>query len=103
MPGAVEKYADVARALGLDGAGLSEEELAYAGVEQMQKLADALEIPHFSELDMVKPKDFPRLAKTAANASETQDNPVIMEEQDFIQLFTELYENGTIEMRGKYE
>lgn len=103
VPGAVEKYADVARALGLDGAGLSEEELAYAGVEQMQKLADALEIPHFSELDMVKPKDFPRLAKTAANASETQDNPVIMEEQDFIQLFTELYENGTIEMRGKYE
>lgn len=40
---------------------------------------------------MVDPKDFKRLAHTAANADETFDNPVLMKEEDFVALFEELY------------
>ena len=91
IPGAPEKYADVARALGVDTTGMTDVEAANAGVDVMQIMADTLQIPHFKDMEKVDPKDFARLAKTAANASETEDNPVDMAEEDFIKLFEELY------------
>ena len=91
IAGAPEKYADVAKALGIDIEGMDTVAAANAGVDYIQKLSDTLNIPRFSELDIVDPKDFPRLAKTAANADETFDNPVLMKEEDFIALFEKLY------------
>lgn len=91
IPGATKRYAEVAKALGVDTRGMDLETAANAGVDEMQRLADELEIPHFHELEMVNPKDFSRLAKTAANADETFDNPVLMKEEDFLALFEKLY------------
>ncbi len=91
IKGAPEKYAKVAKALGVDITGMTTTEAANAGVDYIEKLSDQLEIPHFSELEMVDPKDFKRLAHTAANADETFDNPVLMKEEDFVALFEELY------------
>lgn len=94
ISGAPEKYADVAKALGVHTEGMDTLQAANAGVNYMQKLADDLKIPHFADMDVVNPKDFKRLAVTAANASETEDNPVLMEEKDFIALFEQLYNKG---------
>lgn len=91
IPGATKRYAEVAKALGVDTRGMDLETAANAGVDEMQRLADELEIPHFHELEMVNPKDFSRLAKTAANADETFDNPVLIKEEDFLALFEKLY------------
>ena len=91
IQGAPEKYADVAEALGVDISKMDVFEAANAGVDIMQKLADELEIPHFSDLDIIKPEDFERLANTAANADETADNPVFMTVKDFKELFEKLY------------
>lgn len=91
IQGAPEKYADVAEALGVDISRMDVFEAANAGVDIMQKLADELEIPHFSDLDIIKPEDFERLANTAANADETADNPVFMTAKDFKELFEKLY------------
>ncbi|MGI6057232.1 MAG: iron-containing alcohol dehydrogenase [Bilifractor sp.] len=96
IKGAPERYANVARALGVDTDRMSTEEAANAGVDRIQEMCDTLEIPKFSELTVVNPKDFPRLAHTAANAPETLDNPVLMEEEDFISLFQKLYHGETI-------
>ena len=94
VPGAPERYADVAKALGVDIEGKSVEDAAYAGVEYMQEMADRLKIPSFGSLEIVKPEDFDRLAATAAEAPETQDNPVIMDKDDFKALFERLYAAG---------
>lgn len=91
VDGAPEKYADIARALGVDVAGMETKEAALAGIDYIQQLADELVIPHFDELPVVNPKDFDRLAETAANADETFDNPVLMEAKDFKALFEQLY------------
>ncbi len=91
VPGAPQKYADVAKALGVDISGMSIDEAAYAGVDYIQKMADTLKIPHFCDLECVDPKDFDRLAKTAAEAPETADNPVMMYQEDFKALFERLY------------
>lgn len=92
IPGAVKKYAQVAQALGVDTTGMDDEQAANAGVDIIQKMSDLLEIPHFADMDIVNPKDFRRLAHTAANAAETFDNPVLMEEDDFVALFEKLYQ-----------
>lgn len=94
VPGAVKRYADVAEALGVDVSGMTEEEAAYAGVEYMQQMADELDIPSFGSLECVDPADFDRLAKTAAEAPETADNPVMMFQDDFKALFERLYAKG---------
>ncbi len=94
VKGAPQRYADVACAMGIDIESMSVEEAAYAGVEYMQKLSDTLKIPSFGSLEVVDPKDFDRLARTAAEAPETQDNPVIMDEKDFKDLFNRLYAQG---------
>lgn len=91
ISGNPQKYADVAATLGVDTKNMSVIEAANAGVDLMQKMADDLEIPHFKDLEMIDPKDFDRLAKTAANADETFDNPVLMEQKDFKKLFEDLY------------
>lgn len=91
IPGALQKYADVARALGVHTEGMTTQQAAMAGVDYMEMLCRRLNIPKFSELDVVDPKDFERLATTAAEASETEDNPVLFDKQDFIDIFTRLY------------
>ncbi len=91
VPGAPKKYAAVAKALGVDVSGMSTDEAAYAGVDYIQEMADTLKIPHFCDLECVDPKDFDRLAKTAAEAPETADNPVMMYQEDFKALFERLY------------
>ncbi|MCH4072290.1 iron-containing alcohol dehydrogenase [Pseudoramibacter sp.] len=92
LKGAVKRYADVAKTMGISGRGESLEDLASQGVDRMAALADRLEIPKFNAFEQVDPKDFPRLAKTAAKADETEDNPVMMNEQDFIEVMTAVYE-----------
>lgn len=94
IPGAVKKYADVAEALGVNVDGLTDYEAAQAGVEFMETLCRRLEIPKFSELEIIDPKDFDRLAETASKASPTFDNPVLFEKKDFIELFNRLYLDG---------
>lgn len=91
IPGAVKRYADIAFFLGVNVGEMSEEEAAYAGVEHIKSMAVQLGIPKFCELDEVNPKDFKRLAHTAANAPETEDNPVVFSENDFLQLFESMY------------
>ena len=91
VPGAPEKYAEAARALGLKTRGKTAEEAAYLGIDYMEELAEKMGIPKFSEMEQVNPEDFRRLAKTAANAEETQDNPVVFSEDDFVSIFEKLY------------
>ena len=70
---------------------MTSEQAANAGVDYIQKMTDDLKIPHFCDLNIVNPKDFDRLATTATNADETEDNPIEMTKGDFINLFEELY------------
>ena len=84
--------ADVARAMGAGDSRDSAEDLAIAGIDKMAALAEKLHIPKFADIEQVDPKDFPRLAKTAANADETADNPVMMNETDFVNVMTAVYE-----------
>ena len=91
LPGASDRYADVGSFLGIDCSHLTTEEAALAACDRMEELAGELGIPRFKELEEIDPKDFKRLAITAANAAETQDNPRVFSEEDFFNILMELY------------
>lgn len=90
LNGAPGRYAAVARALGVTDAG-NDRACAKAGIAKMASLAETLNIPAFASFEQVDPKDFARLAKTAAAADETEDNPVEMTAGDFEALMRTVY------------
>ncbi|MDD4369991.1 MAG: iron-containing alcohol dehydrogenase [Anaerostipes sp.] len=91
VPGATKKYAEVAQALGVDITGLTEEEAAYKGIDYIETLCEELNIPKFSSVEKVNPKDFDFLAEAAEFKGPTKVNPVPVDKAKYIELFEEAY------------
>ena len=82
-----KKHADIAVALGVDTAGMSNEEAAAAGVATIRQLATDLRIPKFRELEGVKESDFGTLAQLAAANVSAESNPRPAGEAEYSDLF----------------
>lgn len=92
VPGAAQKYADIAKALGVNVEGMSPEEAAYAGIDLIELMCRRLKIPKFSEYEKVNPADFEFLSKAAAIKGPTKVNPVFVDEDIYMELFQKAYE-----------
>ena len=86
------KFAEMARALGEDIEGLTEESAAYASVLAVKKLSRDLKIPTLVEVG-VKAEDLPELAKRSAVNVSVDSNPVPVTEKDFLEIFKKAYYN----------
>lgn len=93
VPGATRKYMEVAKAIGVDVTGMTEEEAAYAGIDYIEELCKKLNIPKFSSIKNVDPNDFERLAKAAEVKGPTKVNPVLVNKEKYIELFNKAYTN----------
>jgi len=88
---AVEKFADIAKALGVDVKGLSKEEAAQAAVNAVKKLAVLVGIPEkLSELN-VRKEDLERLAQSAFNDVCTPGNPRTATVEDILELYKKAF------------
>lgn len=87
VPGAAQKYAEVAEALGVEIDGMTAEEAAYAGIDYIENMCRQLKIPKFSEEPKIDPKDFEFLSKAAAIKGPTKVNPVFVDEKIYVDLF----------------
>ncbi len=88
-----EKHALVAKAMGIDIYGLSNEEASKEGVKKLFELNEKLNIPKFSELDRVKPKDFPIIAELCnKHPCGFKANPREITTKDYIEIFNKAYE-----------
>lgn len=92
IPANPKKYARIAKALGLNTHGMSESEAAMAGVEELRQLCADVGIPKMREIDIIKPEDFPELAKEAEANVSTPSNPCKIVADDFLALFKKAYE-----------
>jgi choline dehydrogenase len=88
-PADPERYARVARGLGVDTSGLDELEAATAGVEEVYRLTDDVGIPSMEELGFSQ-DEIPLLAKIAFEDPQTIGNP---REVD-IPAYEEIYRNA---------
>lgn len=87
----VEKYADMAKYLGVDTTGMTPEEAAEAGVQAIEQLCRDVEIPRFRDLEGVKPEDFEALAIASEKNVSTPSNPRKVTAADYLELFKQAY------------
>ena len=73
-PAAPERYARIARGLGVEVAGLGALDAALAAAAEIERLADAVGIPTMTELGFT-PDEIPMLARIALADPQTQGNP----------------------------
>lgn len=89
-PAALEKYATIARVMGVYKEGMSLEEAAKAAVDAVRALSIRVGIPqHLSELG-IKAENLPALAKAAAADVCTPGNPREVTEADLLKLYQEV-------------
>jgi len=88
---AVEKFGDIAVALGVDVKGLSKEDAAQAAVNAVKNLAKQVGIPEkLSDLN-VKKEDLARLAQSAFNDVCTPGNPRAATVEDILALYQKAF------------
>lgn len=84
------KFREIAKAMGQDIAGLTEESAAYASVLAVKQLGQDLKIPSLLELG-VKAEDLPELAKRSAVNVSVDSNPRPVTEKEFLEIFKKAY------------
>jgi alcohol dehydrogenase class IV len=91
LPAAAERYADIARALGLRGGG-SSMALAEAGVEHLAQLSRACEVPKSLSALGVPRSAIPSMAKSAMQVTRLlKNNPRVITEEDAATIYAEAF------------
>lgn len=91
MPAAIEKYGEIAKAMGVYKQGMTPEEAAQAAVDAVRELAVRVGIPqHLAELG-IKEEDLPRLAEAAMADVCTPGNPRDVTYDDILALYKKAY------------
>jgi len=86
----LDKFADIAKALGEDITGLSRDEAAYRSVEAVRRLNADLDIPTLKEIG-TKEEDLPELAKRSSVNVSVDSNPREVTERDFLDIFRKAF------------
>ena len=92
VPADVKKHAKMAQYIGVNTSGMTEEEAAYAGVEEIKTICKDVGIPKFSMLDNVDPADFEALSVAAEKNVSTSSNAREIAAADYLALFQKLYQ-----------
>jgi alcohol dehydrogenase len=88
MEYSVEKYARIAKAMGLSFE--NERKGAEKAVDAVKKLAVDVKLPLFSSLN-VNTDDFKKIAEMSAKNISTESNPRIMTKEDYLTVITNAY------------
>lgn len=91
MPVCIDKYADIAVAMGEKIDGLNKEEAAKLAVEAVKKLSKDVNIPANLRELKIKEEDLPRLAKDALADVCTGGNPRDVALEDILALYKKAY------------
>lgn len=90
-PAVMDKYVDIARAMGVDICGKSREEAALSAVAAVKKLAVSVGIPQKLHELGVKEEDLPRLAQSAFDDVCTPGNPREATVEDILAIYRKAY------------
>ena len=91
MPSSIIKYGRIAKAMGVDTTGMSDEEAAMAAVEAVKQLSLDLGIPQsLREID-IPWEALPQLENDAINDVCTGGNPQPITEEDILELYKKVY------------
>ena len=86
-----DKYAEVARAMGVSAVGTARDEAVDAAITAIETLCDAVGIPKGLKEVGARPEDFIAMASDCFNAGYNKWNPRQTSEQEFFALFKAAY------------
>lgn len=86
----IDKFSQIAEALGEPISGISKRDAAYKAVEAVHKLNQDLQIPSLKEIG-TKQEDLPDLAKRSSVNVSVDSNPRKVTEKDFLEIFERAY------------
>lgn len=92
IPGNPKKYADVAKALGADVDGKTDEEAALAGIQVIRELCTELNIPKLNSFEVIDPKDFDYLAEASSKHVCNPSNPIEATKEQYLEIFRKVYD-----------
>ncbi|MGW8428442.1 iron-containing alcohol dehydrogenase [Peribacillus simplex] len=90
MDADIKKHAEVGYAMGIDPR-LPYAKASQESVKMLFKLSERLNIPKFSEINHVNPKDFLQLAKKSLNNFSNPDNVKEMSVKDYLEILEGAY------------
>lgn len=92
-PAAPERYARIAQALGVDTAGLDALEAATAGVEEIYRLTEDVDIPSLAQLGFAE-EEIPMLARIAFADPQTIGNPRAVDAAGYEEIYRNAFGRG---------
>jgi choline dehydrogenase len=93
VPAAPERYARIAQALGVDTSGLDTLEAAAAGVEEIYRLTEDVDIPTMEELGF-STDEIPMLARIAFDDPQTIGNPREVDVAGYEEIYGNAFSRG---------
>ena len=91
MPAAIDKYCEIAKAMGVDISGMTKEQGAKAAVDAVKKLSLDLNIPQTLREIKIPKEALEQLAKDAFADVCTGGNPREITEKDIFELYQKAY------------
>ena len=91
MPSSIVKYGRIAKAMGVDTTGMTQEEAAKAAVDAVKKLSLDLGIPQTLREIGIPEEALPQLANDAFNDVCTGGNPQPITEEDILALYKKVF------------
>ena len=91
MPSSIVKYGRIAKAMGVDTTGMTDEEAAQAAVDAVKQLSLDLGIPQTLREIGIPEEALPQLAKDAFNDVCTGGNPQPITEDDILELYKKVF------------
>jgi choline dehydrogenase len=92
-PAAPERHARIARALGVETAGLDPLEAALAGVEELYRLTEDVDIPTMTELGFTE-EEIPMLARIAFEDPQTIGNAREVDVAGYVEIYRNAFSRG---------
>jgi choline dehydrogenase len=92
-PAAPERYARIAQALGVDTSGLDALEAALAGVEELYRLTEAVDVPSLRQLGFAE-EEIPMLARIAFEDPQTIGNPRALDAAGYEEIYRNAFARG---------
>jgi choline dehydrogenase len=93
VPAAPERYARIAQALGVDTSGLDTLEAAAAGVEEVYRLTEDVDIPTMEDLGF-STDEIPMLARIAFEDPQTIGNPREVDVDGYEEIYRNAFSRG---------
>lgn len=91
IPADIDKYANMAKYLGVDTRGMTKEEAAYSCVPALEKLCEDVGIAKMKDVPGINPDDFEELAAASERNLSTPSNPREVKAADYLMLLKKAY------------